>query len=38
MVIFIQYLNDFETYLKYSKANICADEHCLTIESNDKEN
>ena len=36
-LLFILYLNDFERCLKYSKANIYADDTNITIASNDKE-
>ena len=36
-LLFILYLNDFERCLKYSKANIYADNTNVTIASNDKE-
>ena len=36
-LLFILYLNDFERCLKYSKANIYADDANITIASNDKE-
>ena len=36
-LLFILYLNDFERCLKYSKANIYADDTNATIASNDKE-
>ena len=37
-LLFILYLNDFERCLKYSKANIYADDTNITIASNNKEN
>ena len=36
-LLFIVYLNDFERCLKYSKANIYADDTNIAIASNDKE-
>ena len=36
-LLFILYLNDFERCLKYSEANIYADDTNVTIASNDKE-
>ena len=36
-LLFTLYLNDFERCLKYSKANIYADDTNITIASNDKE-
>ena len=36
-LLFILYLNDFERCLKYSKANIYADDTNITIASKDKE-
>ena len=36
-LLFILYFNDFERCLKYSKANIYADDTNITITSNDKE-
>ena len=36
-LLFILYLNDFERCLKYSKANIYADDTNVTTASNDKE-
>ena len=36
-LLFILYLNDFERCLKYSKANIYADDTNIAIASNDKE-
>ena len=36
-LLFVLYLNDFERCVKYSKANIYADDTNITIASNDKE-
>ena len=36
-LLFILYLNDFERCLKYSKANIYADDTNITLALNDKE-